>query len=192
MPGICECYLLWKKKKDFANVIQDSEVGRLSWVIQVGLNCIWASLVAQMVKNPPAMWETWVWLLGWEDPLEKGMATHSSIFAWRIPWTEEPGGLHSIGWQRVRHDWSDLACTQGPSQLAQLVKNPPASARDRRDKGSTPGLGRSPGEGNDNPLQYSCLENSTDKGTWWAIVHGVSKSRKSGQVSCVSERSWES
>ena len=61
MPGICECYLLWKKKKkDFANVIQDSEMGKLSWVVQVGLDCIWASLVAQMVKNPPAMWEIWV------------------------------------------------------------------------------------------------------------------------------------
>ena len=51
----------------------------------------WIFLVAQMVKNPPAMQETWVQSLGWEDPLEKGMATHSSIRAWRIPWTEEPG-----------------------------------------------------------------------------------------------------
>ena len=55
-----------------------------------------SSLVAQMVKNLPAMWETWVWSLGWEDPLEEGMATHSSILAWRIPWTEEPGGLQSM------------------------------------------------------------------------------------------------
>ena len=47
----------------------------------------WASLVTQLVKNPPAMWETWVRSLGWEDPLEKGKATHSSILAWRIPWT---------------------------------------------------------------------------------------------------------
>ena len=47
----------------------------------------WASLVAQLIKNPPAMWETWVQSLGWEDPLEKGKATHSSILAWRIPWT---------------------------------------------------------------------------------------------------------
>ena len=57
-----------------------------------------------MVKNPPARWETWVRSLGREDPLEKGMATHSSIFAWRIPWTEEPGGLQSTGLQRVGHD----------------------------------------------------------------------------------------
>ena len=53
----------------------------------------WASLVAQLVKNPPAMRETWVQSLGWEDPLAKGKATHSSILAWRIPWTEEHGGL---------------------------------------------------------------------------------------------------
>ena len=64
-----------------------------------------ASLVAHLVKNPPAMWETWVWFLSGEDPLEKGMATHSSILAWRIPWTEEPGRLQSMGSQRVRHDW---------------------------------------------------------------------------------------
>ena len=63
----------------------------------------WASLVALMVKNPPAMWETWLRSLGWEDPLEKGMATHSSILAWRIPWTGQPGGLQSWG-HRVGHD----------------------------------------------------------------------------------------
>ena len=59
-----------------------------------------ASLVAQLVKNPPAMWETWVRSLGWEDILEMGKATHSSILAWRIPWT-----VNSMGSQRVvRHD----------------------------------------------------------------------------------------
>ena len=60
-----------------------------------------ASLVAQTVKNPPTVQETWVRSLGWEDLLEKGMATHSSIIAWEIPWTEEPGGLQSMGLQRV-------------------------------------------------------------------------------------------
>ena len=64
---------------------------------------IWASLVAQTVKNPPAMQEAWVQSLGWKDPLEEGMATHSSIQAWRIPRTEEPGGLQSLGLQRVGH-----------------------------------------------------------------------------------------
>ena len=57
-----------------------------------------------MVKNLPTVQETWVQSLGWEDPLEKGMATHSSIFTWRIPWTEEPGGLLSIGLQRVKDE----------------------------------------------------------------------------------------
>ena len=63
--------------------------------------------MAQLVKNLPAMWETWVQPLGWEDPLEKGMATHSSIIAWKMPWTEEPGGLQSMGsplHRRVRRD----------------------------------------------------------------------------------------
>jgi len=57
-----------------------------------------------MAKNLPAMQETWVRPLGQEDPLEKGMATHSSILAWRIPWTEQPGGLGAMGSQRVRYD----------------------------------------------------------------------------------------
>ena len=63
-----------------------------------------ASLVAQMVKRLPAMQETQVQSLGWEDPLEKEMTIHSSILAWRIPWTEEPGGLYPMWSQRVRHD----------------------------------------------------------------------------------------
>ena len=60
----------------------------------------WASLVAQLVRNPPAVWETWVLFLCWEDPLEKGKATHSSTLAWRMPWT-----VYSIGSQRVRQDF---------------------------------------------------------------------------------------
>jgi len=65
-----------------------------------------ASLVAQPTKNPPAKQETQVLSLGWEDLLEKEMATHSSALAWRSPWTEEPGRLQSMGSQRVRHDWA--------------------------------------------------------------------------------------
>ena len=61
---------------------------------------VWAALVAQLVKSPPAIWESWVRSLGWEDPLEKGKATHCSILAWRIPWTVE-----SMGLQRVGHHW---------------------------------------------------------------------------------------
>jgi len=60
----------------------------------------WASLVAQLVENPPALWEIWVWSLGWEDSLEKGKATNSSILAWRSPWT-----VLFMGSQRVGHDW---------------------------------------------------------------------------------------
>ena len=68
---------------------------------------IWAPLVAQPGKSPPAMRETWVQSLSWEDPLEEEMATHSSILAWRIPWTEEPRALQSLGLQR-----GDIACMQ--------------------------------------------------------------------------------
>ena len=64
-----------------------------------------------MVKNLPETWETWVQSLGQEDPLDKGMATHSSILAWKIPWTEVPRGLQSVGSQRVRHNRSNLART---------------------------------------------------------------------------------
>ena len=92
--------------------------------------------MAQTVKNVPAIWETQVWSLGGVDPLEKGMATHSSILAWRIPWTEELGRLQSMGSQRVRHDWAtethtwerqiiafiELLFSKG---MAQMVKNLP-------------------------------------------------------------------
>ena len=64
----------------------------------------WVTLVAQMVTNLPAMQETWVQSLDQEDSLERGMATHASLLAWRIPWTENPGGLQSMGLQKVRHN----------------------------------------------------------------------------------------
>ena len=80
----------------------------LSWTLISGFGFIVglyeASLVAQVVKNLSAMQETWVQSRVWEDPLEKGMATHSNFLAWRIPWTEEPGELQSMGSQRVRYD----------------------------------------------------------------------------------------
>ena len=124
-----------------------------------------ASFVAQLVKNPPAMWETWVRYLGWECPLEKGKAPHTSILVWRIPCTIQPMGSQRIGQDWVTFpfpfpggsDWKESACTVG-------------------DPGLIPGLGRSPGEGNGNPLQYSCLENPVDGEAWWATVHRVSKS----------------
>ena len=64
-------------------------------------SAIYASHIAQLAKHLPAMWETWVQFLGQEDPLEKEMATHCSIFAWRIPWAEEPGGLQFMGSQKL-------------------------------------------------------------------------------------------
>ena len=70
----------------------------------ISSDIIWTSLVAHRLKHLPAMWETWVRSLGREDPLEKEMATHSSILAWRIPWTKEAGKLQSTGSQRVGHD----------------------------------------------------------------------------------------
>ena len=85
----------------------------------------WASLAPQIVKNPSAMWETWVGNLGWEDPLKEGMASHSSILAWRIPWTEEPGWLQSMGLQRVGHDWA-CTCTQTSAKSSSATTKEPA------------------------------------------------------------------
>ena len=94
---------------------QDRTQKRCTWVLKSGyckpffrmqaLMLKWASLRVQTVKNLPATWNTWVWFLDWEDPLEKEMATHSSILAWEISWTVEPGRLQSMGLQRVGHDW---------------------------------------------------------------------------------------
>ena len=76
----------------------------LAWRILSITLLTWASLVAKLVKNPPAMQETWVWSLDWEDPLENGKATHFSILAWRIPWT-----VQAMESQRVGHDWATFA-----------------------------------------------------------------------------------
>ena len=80
-------------------------VGKFSFVLNVW-EMKWLDRVAQMLKNLPAMQETQIKPLGWKNLLEKGMATHCSILAWRIPWTEEPGGVQSMRWQRVGHDWA--------------------------------------------------------------------------------------
>ena len=158
----------------------------------------WAYMVAQMVKNLPTMWEIWVQSLSCEDPLEKRMATHSSILAWRISWTDGPGGppygpwghkeldttepTHFTSgtwweWKPVTHhssqsdDASWLFLSLLHSSLLHLYScflrslfqtncfpggsDCKASAYNAGDPGSIPGLGRSPGEGNGNPLQYS-------------------------------------
>ena len=120
------------------------------------------------------------WSLGWEDPLEEGIATHSSVLAWRIPWTEEPGGLLSIGSQRVGRVWSNLACMH-----AQVILRGFPGGSDGEEPvchagcpGLIPQSRRSPGEGHCNPLQCSCLENPMDRGAWWATVHGVAQSQR--------------
>ena len=94
------------------------------------------------------MQETWVRSLGWEATLEKEMATHSSILAWKISCTEEPGGLQSMGYWEQGYPGGTV------------VKNLSASAKD---SGLIPGLGRFLGGGNGNPLQYSCLKNPMDR-----------------------------
>ena len=94
------------------------------------LQYFWASLVAQLVKNPPAMRETWVKSLGWEDPLEKGKATHSSILAWRSPWT-----VHGVA-----KSWTQLSDFHFTSLVAQLVKNLSAMQR----PGFDPWVGKIP------------------------------------------------
>ena len=78
-----------------------------------------------MVKCLPAMRETWVRFLGWEDPLEKEMATHSSILVWRIPWMEEPGGLQSMGSQRVGHDFTQKKVSAYKSDSSNSKRNLP-------------------------------------------------------------------
>ena len=133
-------------------------------------------------KELPAMCETWVWSLGWEDPLEKGKATHSSILIWRISWTVYSpwGRKESDTTERLSLHMYIYYHLRKASLVAQLVKNPPANAGDL---GSIPGLGRSPGEGKGHPLQYSGLESSMD-----CIVLGSLKEFSPfsghGQLSC--------
>ena len=93
-----------------------------------------------MIENLPAVQETWVRFLGWDDPLEKGMTTHSSILAWRIPWTEEPGGLQSLGWQRVGHN--RMANTQHSAAAAEsLSRVRPCATPHRAAQQAPPSLG---------------------------------------------------
>ena len=105
--------------------------------------------MAQTIKNQPATQETQVPFLRWEDALEKGMATHPSTLAWKIPCSEEPGRLQSRGSQRVGHNWATSL-----SLFTSCI-----------------------GKGDGNPLQCSCLENPRDGRAWWAAVYGVAQSR---------------
>ena len=182
--------------------------------------------MALVVTNPPAsagdLRDTGS-IPGSEDPLEKKMATYSSILAWRIPWTEEPGRLPSIGSLRVEHDWSDFICTYHKNinnmyvdyiqlnidimsvfrqeerrgriltfmnvnrvghyiwSIICLISGFPGGSDGEESTcnignlGLIPASGRSSGEGNGYPLQYSCLENPMDRRAWWATVPGVTK-----------------
>ena len=108
LRGICGestvCVLVHYQALELGSLISKLKVTDQDTIFSFTLSVSWVSLVAQTVKSPPATQETWVRSLGWENPLEKEMATHSSIVAWRILWTEEPGGLQSVGSQRIGHD----------------------------------------------------------------------------------------
>ena len=110
--------------------------------------------------------------------LEKEMATHSSIPAWRIPGTEEPSRLLSMGSHRIGCDRSDLAAGylySWASQVTPVIKYFSANIRDAREVDLIPGSRRSSREGNSNPLQHSCLENTMERGALQAAVHRITK-----------------
>ena len=141
-----------------------------------------------VVKNPPAnsgVVRDVGLILSWEDSLKQVRAAHSSILAWRIPWTEEPGGLQSIGsqsWTRLKR--LTTHARRYPNQVkfnllfstglpcGTVVKTLPANARNAS---LIPGSGRSSGEGNGNLFQYFCLRNPMDRGVWQPIGHEVRK-----------------
>ena len=140
-------------------------------------------LVAEMVKCLPTMQETRVQSLGWEDLLEKEMATHSSTLAWKIPWMKEPGSLLSMGSQRVGHNWATSlslsvvlkTCRQSDSSVGKQ------SAWNAGDLGLIPGWGRSAREGIGYPLQYS----------WASLVAQLVKNLPAMQETWVQSLAWE-
>ena len=102
----------WTRLSDWTTINKVLQRGVKQKILRSSCILITGFPGGSVVNNLPAMLETWVQSLGREDPLEEEMAIHSSILAWEIPWTEEPGGLQSVGLQRVRYDWKDLACMQ--------------------------------------------------------------------------------
>ena len=135
-----------------------------------------ASLIAQLIKNPPAMQETPVRFLSWEDPPEEGMATHSSILAWKIPMDRGAwwATVHGVSKSQTRLSRILLSYVYGASRVVPVVKKMPPNVEDLRDICSILRWGRYPWEGNSSPLQYSYLENFMDRE---AIVHRVIKSQ---------------
>ena len=153
--------------------IKHTNLHKVSWILNIIILPVFvsglpwwfkSSLVAHMVKSPPARQETQVWSLGWEDSLEEEMATYSIILAWKIPWTKESGGLQSMGLQRVGHDWVINTFTDGSSGKE--------SACSAEGWSSVPGSRRYPGEGNSVFLPGEFM----DRGAWRTTVHGVTKS----------------
>ena len=135
--------------------------------------------MAQLVKNPPAMWEIWAPSLGWEDPLEKGKATHSSILAWRIPWT-----IQSLGSQRVGR--TERLSVSLYIHIFTVSGFPGSSAGkefacNARDPGLIPGSGRPTGEGIGYPLLYS----------WASLVAQLVKNLPAMQETWVQSLRWE-
>ena len=145
-----------------------------------GVNLLF--LAAQTVKRLSTMRETRVRSLDWEDPLEKEMAIHSRTIAWKIPWTEDPGRLQSMGSQRVGHDWvTSLHFTSmlsRASHVAQWIKNLPAMQGIQETWVQSLDLEDPLEEEMATHSSYSCLGNPMDRGAWQAAVHRVTKNQK--------------
>ena len=136
-----------------------------------------ASLVAQMEKTLPAKQETWVQSLGQEDPREKCKATHSSVLAWRIPWTEEPGGLQSMGSQELdtTGQLTHSSSTGFPGDAS--GKEPTCQCRPNMRRRFDPWVGKVLWRRAWQPIPLFLPGGSYGRGAWWATVHGVAKSR---------------
>ena len=129
---------------------------------------LWVSLGTRLVKNLPAMWETWVWSLGWEDPLEKGTTTRYSVLTWTIPCSVWSMRLQSV--HRTERFCSHFHCSPVASTPAEGGQSPCVASRENDDMHFTP-LSWTV------PLQCSCLWNPRDGGACWAAVYGVAQSR---------------
>ena len=130
--------------------------------------------MAQLLKKPPTVWETWVQSLGWEGPLEKGKGYPLQYSGLE---NSMDSMVHGVANSQTRlSDFHFTSVKPVTSPVALVVKNAPANAGDARDAGLIPGSRRSPGGGHENPLQYSCLENSMDRGVWRGTVRRVTKS----------------
>ena len=142
---------------------------------------IQASLVAQTVKHLPAVQETRVQSLVWEDPLEREMATHSRILTWRISWTEEPGGLQFVGSQRVRHNWMTNTHTHTHTHTHSVYRGLPwwlsgkAFACQSRRLGFNPWVGKIPWRRKWQPVLVFLPANPRDRGAWQATFQEVAK-----------------